>query len=97
VWERFLSRTAHGGNLPCHVSWLRPGEFFWARYPRVGIPIGDEARRSKGHHPFPDTCLTTSLVLRSRDSGTMVSGIPRLRGVAARDRTGWPSLCISAA
>jgi hypothetical protein len=37
-------RTAHGGNLPCHVGWSRPGTFFWHDIkadPRVGIPIGE--------------------------------------------------------
>jgi hypothetical protein len=64
VWERFLSRVlsgrAYGGNLPW-FGWSRPGTFFWHDIeadPRVGIPIGEAARRSKGSLSLP-RCLTT--------------------------------------
>jgi hypothetical protein len=99
VWERFLSRWFYQdcawwqSSLSC---WLVEARRIFLHDieadPRVGIPIGEEAGRSKGSHPFLDTCLTTesspSFTFKTRhlgDSEMMVSRIPRLWSV----KTAW--------
>jgi len=75
-------RTAHGGNLPCHVGWSRPGAIFCTTSKLI-----QELPYRLGKR-LDDRCLTTesspSFTFKTRhlgDSETIVSRIPRLWSV----------------
>ena len=82
------TRYGHGGDKQGRKLFLHDTE----ADPRVGIPIREEAGRSKVHHPFLNPCLTTesgpSFTFKTRhlgDSETIASRIPKLWSV----KTAW--------